>query len=47
MAQSVVSVVSGSAVLPKLFAPDLDGERRCIEFFTANMRESQHMATVQ
>ena len=38
MTQDVVRVVSGSAVLPKLFAPDEDAARRFMEFFTANIR---------
>jgi site-specific recombinase XerD len=38
MAQDVVSVVSGAAMLPKLFAPDPGAARRFIEFFTANIR---------
>jgi site-specific recombinase XerD len=38
MAQDVVRIASGSAALPKLFAPDPDTARRFIEFFTANIR---------
>jgi integrase/recombinase XerD len=37
MAQDVVSVVSGPAVVPKLFAADAEAARRFIEFFTANI----------
>jgi hypothetical protein len=38
MAHDVISIVSGSAVLLKLFASDQDAARRFIEFFTANIR---------
>jgi hypothetical protein len=38
IAQDVISVVSGAAVLPKPFAPDKDAVRRFIEFFAANIR---------
>lgn len=38
MAQDVARISSGSAGLPKLFAPDKAAARRFIEFFTANIR---------
>src|SRR5215472_3652757 len=38
--KAVVKVLPGSPVLPKLFAPDQDAARRFIEFFTANIRNS-------
>jgi len=37
MAQDVVSIISRSAVLPKLFARDADAERGFIEFCIANI----------
>ncbi|HUK89875.1 MAG TPA: tyrosine-type recombinase/integrase [Blastocatellia bacterium] len=40
MVQGAVSVVTGQAGLPKLFAPDKDAARRFIEFFTANIRNA-------
>src|ERR1700687_5825937 len=38
MTGAVTNVVSGSATLPALFAPDASAGKRFVEFFTANIR---------
>lgn len=38
MTRALANVISGTAALPALFAPDPDAGKRFVEFFTANIR---------